>query len=177
MATVEETGINADPQLNNAASQPTQPRPLHRIKQVRRRQGVSLRTATRRLGLDTRTVELQENESTDLRLSDLHRWRDALEVPMNELLVEAEDPLVGWVQDRARLVRIMKTAAAIQEIAHQPSLRRMAENLVHELNELMPELKEIGPWHSVGQRRTQDELGRIAERPIADEFFDDQSPE
>src|SRR5262249_32668281 len=98
-------------------------------------------------------------------------------VPMSELLVEVEDPLVGWVRDRARLVRIMKTAAAIRETAHQPSLRRMAENLVHELNELMPELKEIGPWHSVGQRRTQEELGRIVERTMADELFDDRSAE
>lgn len=177
MATVEQTRINFDHQLNSSAAAPQQAPALHRIKQVRRRQGVSLRTATRRLGLDARIIEMQEQETTDLRLSDLHRWQVALEVPIGELLVEADDPLVGSVRDRARLVRIMKTAAAILETARQPSTRRMAENLVHELNQLMPELKDIGPWHSVGQRRTQDELGRAADRTVADEFFDENSLE
>ena len=54
---------------------------------------------------------MQEQETTDLRLSDLHRWQEALEVPMSELLVEAGDPLVGWVRDRARLVRERRTSA------------------------------------------------------------------
>lgn len=176
MATVEDNRTEFEAHLAPpSAETPTEGRVLHRIKQVRRRQGVSIRTATRRLGLDARTIEKQEDETSDLRLSDLHRWQVALEVPMSELLVEVEDPLVGSVRDRAQLVRIMKTAAAIRETAQQPSLKRMAENLVRELNELMPELKEIGPWHSIGQRRTQDELGRIAERPVADDFFSDSS--
>ena len=46
--------------------------------------------------------------------------------------------------------------------------RRMAENLVEQLLELMPELKEVSPWHSVGQRRSLDEMGRIAENQIGD---------
>jgi hypothetical protein len=32
----------------------------------------------------------------------------------------------------------------------------------------MPELKEVSPWHSVGQRRSLDEMGRIAENPLGD---------
>jgi hypothetical protein len=36
----------------------------------------------------------------------------------------------------------------------------------------MPELKEVGPWHSVGQRRTLDEVGRIASNPISVECGD-----
>jgi hypothetical protein len=32
----------------------------------------------------------------------------------------------------------------------------------------MPELKDVSPWHSVGQRRSLDELGRIAEQPFSD---------
>ena len=44
----------------------------------------------------------------------------------------------------------------------------MAENLVAQLLEIMPELKEVSPWHSVGQRRSLDEMGRIAEQPIGD---------
>src|ERR1700759_2598119 len=113
MATVEDAGTDFHTDRTPSTHVPQEKRALHRIQQVRRRQGISMRTASRRLGLDARTIELQERETTDLRLSDLHRWQVALEVPVSELLVEADDPLVGSVRDRARLVRIMKTATAI----------------------------------------------------------------
>jgi hypothetical protein len=35
----------------------------------------------------------------------------------------------------------------------------------------MPELQEVGPWHSVGQRRSLDEVGQVVERRIRDDFF------
>jgi hypothetical protein len=44
----------------------------------------------------------------------------------------------------------------------------MAENLVQQLCEVMPELKEVSPWHTVGQRRSLEELGRAAEQVIDD---------
>jgi hypothetical protein len=65
----------------------------------------------------------------------------------------------------------MKSARALLETAEGASTRRMAENLVEQLSELMPELAEVGPWHSVGQRRSLDEMGRIAEQPISDGMF------
>ena len=43
------------------------------------------------------------------------------------------------------------------------------KNLIQQLQELMPELAEVSPWHSVGQRRSLDEVGRIAEQPISDD--------
>ena len=45
--------------------------------------------------------------------------------------------------------------------------------LVGQLIDLMPELAEVSAWHSVGQRRTQDELGRIAEQSLPDSVFGD----
>ena len=45
--------------------------------------------------------------------------------------------------------------------------------LIAQLVELMPELEEVSAWHSVGQRRTQEEMGRIVERTIPDSFFGD----
>ena len=68
-------------------------RPLHRIQEVRRLQGMSLRTAARQLGTDVRSIRAQEQASTDLKLSDLYRWQEALEVPIGELLVEDNEPL------------------------------------------------------------------------------------
>ncbi len=146
--------------------------PLHRIQEVRLQQGMSLRTASRHLGLDVRTIRAQEQATSDLRLSDLYHWQAALEVPVQELLVESDEPLSRPVMERARMVRLMKTAAALLETAPNASSQRMTENLIEQLVEIMPELRDVGPWHSVGQRRTLDEMGRIAQNPISIECGD-----
>jgi len=39
----------------------------------------------------------------------------------------------------------------------------------------MPELADVAPWHSIGQRRSQTEVGKIAEHPISEQFFNDPS--
>jgi transcriptional regulator with XRE-family HTH domain len=144
---------------------------LHRIRTVRRQQGISLRTAARHMGSNVRETRDQENESSDLRLSDLYRWQEALEVPLEELLVESDKPLSRPVKERARMVRVMKTASALLEVAPPGQVRRFAQMLVDQLVDLMPELKDVGPWHSVGQRRSLDEYGRIAEQRMSDELF------
>ena len=71
------------------------------------------------------------------------------------------------VMKRAQLLRITKTAAAILERAHQPAIQRMAQMLIEQLCAIMPELEHVGPWHSVGRRRTQDELGQAALRRLS----------
>lgn len=144
------------------------PQQLHRIQEVRCRQGMSLRSAARQLGSDVRSIRAQEQPTCDLRLSDLHRWQAVLDVPIEELLVDTTAPLSRGVAERAKLVRIMKSALTIQESATSPALRRMADNLVEQLVDLMPELKEVSAWHSVGIRRSLDDLGRIAQQPIDD---------
>ena len=158
---------------------PTEVKPLrwHRIRTVRRQQGMSLRTAARQLGTGVRDIRKQEDEATDLRLSDLFRWQALLDVPLSELLVEPDAPLSRPVLDRARLVRLMKTAVAILECAATPRERRLAQNLMDQLKEFMPELNGVAAWHSVGQRRSLDEYGRIVDRSISDEFFRDASVE
>jgi hypothetical protein len=129
------------------------------------------------MGSDVRSLRLQEQESTDLRLSDLHRWQKALNVPLQELMEDNDEPLSRPVMERARLVRLMKTAAAIQEHAPTPGIKRMAETLVDQLVEVMPELKEVSPWHTFGQRRSLDEYGRVMERRIPADVMDDMGDE
>ena len=90
---------------------------FHRIRTVRRQQGMSLRSAARQLGVTIRETRLQEDESTDLRLSDLYKWQVALGVPLVELLVEPDADLSRGVGERAQLVRLMKTAMALLENA------------------------------------------------------------
>lgn len=145
----------------------------HRIEQVRRQQGVSLRRVARALKVDMHEARKQEQPASDLRLSDLYAWQSVLDVPISDLLVEGAEPLSAPVLERARLLKLMKTAAAIFEKAENPSIRRMAEMLINQLIEIMPELEGVSPWHVVGQRRTLDEYGRVVERRLSDGVWRD----
>jgi transcriptional regulator with XRE-family HTH domain len=146
-------------------------RPLHRLGVVRRLQGISRRTLARRLNTDVVSVKLQERPSTDMLLSKLYEWQRVLEVPVTELLVEAEDELAMPVLKRAQLVRLMKTALGIQEVAKDDAVRRMSETLIAQLTEMMPELESVSAWHSVGRRRRQDELGVAVDRRMSEDVF------
>ena len=151
----------------------TSSRPLHRIATVRQLQGVSRRSIARRLSVDMATVREQENESSDLLLSTLYKWQRLLEVPVAELLVDTSDSLALPVMKRARMVRIMKTVLSILEQTNQVPIRRMAQTLIDQLVEMMPELGGVSAWHAVGQRRRLDEFGRAADRRLSADVFMD----
>jgi transcriptional regulator with XRE-family HTH domain len=126
----------------------------------------------RRLGLSTKEV-LEQEENGDLSLSTLYAWRDVLDVPIAELLVEDGMALSAPVMKRAQLLRTMKTVKSILERARQVSIRRLAQFLVKQLVEMMPELAEVGPWPLVGSPRSTKELGqaflrRFTQASIAD---------
>lgn len=157
------------PQVPVSAGQ----RPLHKIADARRRQGISVRSAARRMHTSIDQVRRQEDPGCDMLLSELVRWQRALEVPIGELLVDTEAPLSEPVLTRARLLRIMKTVRAIKETASSTSIQRFATMLEQQLIEVMPELKDVAAWHSIGQRRSPNELGRTAERVFPDTFFND----
>jgi transcriptional regulator with XRE-family HTH domain len=146
-------------------------RRLHRIAEVRRRQGVTLRNVARRLGMSLPVVRRQEEADCDLRLSDLHRWQHVLEVPVAELLVEADGQLSGPVLERARMVKLMKTAAALRDRTSGTPAGRLVMMLVEQILEIMPELADVAPWHTVGQRRTLDDVGRTARVTVPDDVF------
>ena len=148
-------------------------RPFHRIAEVRQQQGVSIRSLTRKMGLSAEEIARQEDPTCDLSLSQLTAWQKALEVPLANLLIDLDAPLSGPVLTRARMLRVMKTVQAINENATDASIQRMTSMLVEQLLEVLPEFKDVSGWHTVGQRRTQDEVGRIAERPISDNFVQD----
>jgi len=146
-------------------------RPLHRIATVRREQGMSLRIVAKQLGRDVAQVKWQEQETSDLRLSDLRDWQQVLDVPLVDLLDDPGSSLSRPVLERARLVRIMKTVQAIRQRSKSVVTRRLAAMLVEQLVEIMPELADVSPWHAVGKRRSLNDLGRIVERQLTEEFF------
>jgi len=144
---------------------------LHRLAEVRKQQGISPRNMARRLNVDITTILQQEEETADLPLSALYAWQAVLDVPVCELLVDDNAPLSAPVYERAQMVKLMKTAAAILEKSQTNSLRRMVTMLIEQLLEIMPELRDVSPWHTVGQRRTLDDFGRAAERQLPDDFL------
>ena len=174
MATVERDTsamTSRRPSLKLHDEYPCPEKKLHRVATVREQQGVSLRSAARQLGSDVRELRHQESETTDLRLSELLEWQRVLEVPTIDLLVDPGTPLSRPVLERARLLRLMKTVMAIREQATSGQIKRLAQTMVGQLVEIMPELSDVGPWHSVGQRRSLDEYGVAAERSISEDFF------
>lgn len=149
----------------------TKAQQFHRIAEVRQQQGVTLRNVARRLGMSLPVVRRQEQADVDLRISDLHRWQEVLEVPVAELLVEGDGQLSGPVLERSRMVKLMKTAAAIRERTAGTPVGRMVAMLIDQILEIMPELSDVTPWHNVGQRRTLEELGRTARTIVPEDVF------
>lgn len=147
--------------------------PRHRLAYIRQRQGVSIRSAARRMGVTMEQVRREERPDSDPTLSALARWQVALEVPLNELLIDNDAPLSAPIIKRAKWLRLMKTVKALAELESTPAVERMAEMLEEQVTEVMPEVSDVGAWHSVGQRRTQDELGRIAEDVVPTSFARD----
>ncbi|MFM8434139.1 MAG: helix-turn-helix domain-containing protein [Planctomycetia bacterium] len=144
---------------------------MHRIADVRQRQGVTLRNVARRLGIELAVVRRQEQPDCDLRISDVMLWQEVLEVPIAELLVEADGQLSGPVLERSRMVKLMKTAAALRERTRGTPTGRIVEMLCDQILEIMPELADVTPWNTVGQRRTLDDVGRTAICAVPEEIF------
>jgi len=150
-------------------------RKLQKLGAARRRQGLSVRCVAQRLGRTVSEIRAQEEEHADISISDLYRWQKALEVPIEELLYDPQDTLSPRVLTRARLLRVMKTAMAIRRQARSEAERRLARLLAEQLLEIMPELKEVSGWPAVGHRRSSDEIGRIGENPISEDWLHEAS--
>ncbi len=148
-------------------------RVLHQIGEVRRREGISRRAVSRRLGSDVQRIRLEEEGNVDIPLSRLYQWQAALGVPVAELLIDEDESLSPPILKRAQILRLMKTAAAIQERAESLPIQRMATMLIEQILEIMPEVKDVSPWNAVGQRRTLDELGEAANRRLSMDALSD----
>jgi hypothetical protein len=116
-------------------------------------------------------LKKEECCDADLRLSDLYRWQSALGVPLIDLLAEPDYGLSEIVRKRASLTRIAKTANSILRQSTTPDVQRLAQTLVDQLVDTMPELEEIGAWHERGVPKSTKEMGRIADFLVDHEWW------
>jgi hypothetical protein len=136
---------------------------LHRIRDVRREQGVSIKRAAQLMGKTVDDLRCEEDGATDLTLTQVYEWQRLLEVPVADLLVEPHAPLSAPVLRRAQMVRLMKTVQAIMERTNQTPIRRLCQTMANQLIEIMPELDGVTPWNSL-DHRAQNQNCRLLEQ-------------
>jgi transcriptional regulator with XRE-family HTH domain len=106
-------------------------------------------------------AKAEEEGERDLSITDLHRWQQALNIPLEELLVPPTTSLSEPIRQRACMIRAGKTAKTLLKTCQGVRNQRLARRLMDQLVELMPELAEVGAWPE-GTLRSRDELGRGA---------------
>lgn len=142
----------------------------HRLRSARLREGMSLRSVARRMNCPVSKVREQESGKSELSVSDLYRWQQALNVPLAELLEVPDASLDEPVRQRACLVRVAKTAHFLVKKCEDGPEQRLARQLVDQLYELMPELKEINAWPERRPRPVAD-FGRAADEISTTEWM------
>jgi transcriptional regulator with XRE-family HTH domain len=154
MSTVSSPSQNEKSPTFGAQEKQTReiPKKLNCISQVRQRQGMTLRTVARRWDLEISDIRRMEQPTADLRISELLAWQRLLEVPLHELLVDTELPLSPPVLQRAQLIRLMKTIVTLRDKSTEPEAKHLIERLLLQVLEIMPELKNVGPWHETEER-------------------------
>lgn len=150
---------------------PPEPQRFHRLATVRQLEGVSRRTLARRMKVSIKQIRWEENEFNDIPVSVLYRWQRALGVPLQELLLQPPEELSQPIKLRAQLLRLMKTAVTIRQRSRQTSIQRLAQMLMDQLVEMMPELEGVAPWPVVGKSRMPTDFGQAYYRQFSEEFF------
>ena len=169
MATVDPGVLGMEDSQPFPISPPRQA--LHRLAAVRRERGLSRKAMAAKLHIDVEAVRQQEQETSDLRLSVLEQWRQALNVPLAELLVETSHPLALARIPERKTVELLKAVLAILNEAKQPGIRRMAHTLADQLVELRPELKSLAAQYGVGSEQLLDSQGQTVGHKLPLDVF------
>lgn len=144
MSTAPELRLHAPREENGYLDEPS----LHRVREVRLSQGISRRAAARNLGVEPKKFDAMENPAADLPLSTIYACQQMLQVPLEDLLVESAEPLSRPVMERAQMLKLMKTAVTIRNRAKSNAVRHLGEMLVDQLLDIMPDMRDVGPWTS-----------------------------
>lgn len=145
----------------------------HQVNTVRRREKVSLKTASRKLGLTQRQTLALEDEFVDLPISVLYRWSILLKVPMTELLLPELSDENRLLWDRAKLVRVMKIVVTMIQTCESSIIGEQLNCVRNLLIEIVPELEHVAPCPKHGHPRRLDDYGAIALRVVSDRYLID----
>ena len=157
--------------VRNPAPSARKPAALHRLAAVRSQMGISPHSMARRLGISIADLKSQEEAGADLPLAVLYQWRDALGVPLSELLEEPEAPLSPPIAFRSQMLRLMKTVLLLKPQPAPTETQRTIQTLIDQMIELMPELRKVSAWQGVSRGRRRTDLGQAALRGISEDFF------
>ena len=111
------------------------PRELHRIRQVRIKSGLTIEKVAADLGKSSAIVALEENPTSDLRISALREWSRALGVPVIDLLVERPEYVGIPGLTMHRLKQIESTAQKLVAVTTDKATLTFARGLCHQIRE------------------------------------------
>ena len=103
----------------------------HRLRTVRQQQCVSLRDISERTGVSVQTASQEENGEIDLSLSRLFAWKQALGVPIAELLVSYQ--FSGENEEQRSVSKAIQLAKQALQRIDSPDLRSVTQAIVDEL--------------------------------------------
>ena len=130
-------GMRVPPQFEPRSGIP-QP-PLHRLRAVRERQGLTLEVLAARMGVDRMQLQAEEHPESDVTLSVLSRWSHALQVPTSDLLIDHESDSFRSQLSPVRLRQLEELADQIAATSRDASVRALAEGLSRQLGDMAPE--------------------------------------
>lgn len=146
---------------------------LNRIREVRRREGMSLRTFAQQMQT-TRLMALEyEHPEADLKLSDIHRMAEVLQVPAAELVDDVDAGEAARL--RGAMIRVMRSVnTLLSKLNPDKPAHRIASFIREEIVAAMPEANCSDQLPEIGTRRTLDEPSARDEQaiPIRD-YLDD----
>jgi transcriptional regulator with XRE-family HTH domain len=132
--------------------------PQHRLEEIRRQQNIDHETLARRLGISVEYLQRQEQGGGEVPLSVLHRWAEALGVPVTEMLVERHPAYTTGDFGPDQAARLLKTARQILERSPRREVCRLAGEFIEQLAEICPELKHQSPDNTLHDIRPLSEL-------------------
>jgi transcriptional regulator with XRE-family HTH domain len=121
---------------------------VHQVELARHCKGLSRRDVARRMDVDLNEVKRQENETTDLRLTELYRWQEALDATLPELLTGDHDPISTPEIDSRRMAKMLNATTEIRKTTNQSQVHRLAQMLLWQLGELSPQMDGLRQWQS-----------------------------
>ena len=150
------------PDIANSVAQPA----IHRIREARRIEGVSIKTAGRRLGINRQQVLAEENPNTDLTVSRLHEWAAALQVPVADLISECDGLSLGTHQRQAIIRAARQCKLLLNRATPNSPTDRIGNNILAALIEAMPEVVDVSADLVGRGSRPGYDLGKAA-TPVA----------